>query len=78
MQEQQLQQLMQTVIREWGLVRIDQAPCGQPMSPSMAHAIQLLAHSPSSAQRALAAQLRLDKSTTSRLVSEFVQREWIE
>jgi DNA-binding MarR family transcriptional regulator len=44
----------------------------------MAHAIQVLAHSPCLTQQALAAQLGLEKSTTSRLVSDLVGRGWVE
>jgi DNA-binding MarR family transcriptional regulator len=78
MHEQQLQALMQTIIRQFGLLQADQTPCGQSMSPSMAHALQLLARTPRLTQQALAAQLRLEKSTTSRLVSALLERDWIE
>lgn len=65
-------------VREFGLLQPDRTPCGQPISVSMAHALGDLAASPGLAQHELAARLRLEKSTVSRLVAELTQRGWTE
>lgn len=75
---QDLQKCIQLFVRSFGLLKPDHTPCGQPMSTSLAHALQVLGQSEGIAQQALAEQLGLDKSTTSRLVNQLVKRGWVD
>lgn len=68
---------MQAFIRSFGLLDQDRSPCGQPLPPSQAHALQILGQGQEITQQALAGQLGLDKSTTSRLVAQLVDRGWV-
>jgi DNA-binding MarR family transcriptional regulator len=47
------------------------------MSTSQAHALQVLGEGEGIPQQALAEALGLDKSTTSRLVNQLVERGWV-
>jgi DNA-binding MarR family transcriptional regulator len=58
------------VVRALGLIRPDTTPCGQPLSLTHAHTISELHSDGPLSQQALAARLRLQKSTVSRLVDE--------
>jgi DNA-binding MarR family transcriptional regulator len=78
MDEQLLQQQMQTFIRLFGLLEQNHTPCQYPLSPSQAHALQLLRQHDQLALHQLADHLRLDKSTVSRLVTGLVDRGWVE
>lgn len=78
MDEQELQRQVQQFIRQFGLLEKDQTPCGRPVPTSQAHALQVLAQVEGITQQALAAQLNLDKSTTSRLVGQLVEQGWVE
>jgi len=60
------------VVRALGLLRPDTTPCGQPISITEAHAIDELAADGPLTQNQIAARLRLQKSTVSRLVDELV------
>jgi DNA-binding MarR family transcriptional regulator len=73
-----LQAQITALIRALGLLEPEQTPCGQPLSPSAAHALMELCHGESVSQGDLAARLRLEKSTVSRLVSQLEARGWIE
>jgi len=71
LEAQQLQASVQAFVRTFGLLVTKQTPCGQPVSPSYAHALMLLLERESSgrttSQSELAAQLGLDKSSITRL-----------
>lgn len=62
---------MQTFVRTFGLLVTKQTPCGQPVSPSYAHALMLLLDRDSAGlmttQSELADGLGLDKSSITRL-----------
>lgn len=73
-----LQARIAAFVREFGLLQPDQTPCGQPISVSMAHALTDLAEAGGLSQTELAARLRLEKSTVSRLVADLRQRGWLE
>jgi DNA-binding MarR family transcriptional regulator len=64
---------VQAFVRHFGLLVTKQTPCGQPISPSVAHALMLLldrAHAGvSTYQHELAALLGLDRSSVQRLCS---------
>ena len=72
-----LQQQIVAFIRGFGLHRPDHTACGQPVSVSEAHALMELVEHPSMRLGDLAAGLRLDKSTVSRLVRQLENRSWI-
>jgi DNA-binding MarR family transcriptional regulator len=72
-----LQQQMVALVRAFGLHQPDQTPCGQPVPVAEAHALQELARAEPLAQRELAAWLRLEKSTVSRLVAQLEGKGWI-
>ena len=72
-----LQQQMVALVRAFGLHQPDQTPCGQPVPVAEAHALQELARAEPLAQRDLAAWLRLEKSTVSRLVAQLEGKGWI-
>lgn len=76
MSEQTLHKSIQVFVRSFGLLDQDQTPCGQPISVSQAHALQVLGEAEGIPQQVLAEQLGLDKSTTSRLVTHLVERGW--
>ena len=72
-----LQEQMIALVRAFGLHQGDRTPCGKPVSVAEAHTLlELSRHGPLS-QRDLAAWLRLEKSTVSRLVAQLEQREWL-
>jgi DNA-binding MarR family transcriptional regulator len=77
MEEKELQLHIQRFIRSFGLLDQERTPCGQPIPPSQAHALQVLGNGEAMTQQALANQLGLDKSTTSRLVAQLVDRDWV-
>jgi DNA-binding MarR family transcriptional regulator len=60
------------VVRALGLLRPDTTPCGQPISIVAAHALGELDVDGALTQNDLAARLRLQKSTISRLVDQLV------
>ena len=64
-------------VRSFGLHKPDQTPCGQPVAVAEAHALMDLATFGSMRQGELAARLRLEKSTVSRLVRQMEARGWI-
>ena len=72
-----LQARMVALIRAFGLHRTDETPCGQPVSVSAAHALMELTRQESLSHTALAAHLRLEKSTVSRLVKHLEGRGWL-
>ncbi|GAA3446641.1 hypothetical protein Pve01_40010 [Planomonospora venezuelensis] len=69
---------MARFVRAFGLHQPDQTPCGQPVPTSEAHALGELARGGALRQSLLAHRLRLEKSTTSRLVTQLINRGWAE
>ena len=72
-----LQEQMIALIRAFGLHQGDRTPCGKPVSVAEAHALLELSRHTPLAQRDLAAWLRLEKSTVSRLVAQLVAQSWV-
>ncbi|MFC9894777.1 MarR family winged helix-turn-helix transcriptional regulator [Nocardia sp. NPDC127579] len=73
----ELQDAVGRFVRAFGLHQPDRTPCGQPIPVSEAHALAELARCGALRQSDLAQRLRLTKSTTSRLVTQLVEREWV-
>jgi DNA-binding MarR family transcriptional regulator len=73
----ELQEQMIALVRAFGLHQGDRTPCGKPVSVAEAHALLELSRHMPLAQRDLAAWLRLEKSTVSRLVAQLEQRGWV-
>ena len=73
-----LQEAVGRFVRGFGLHQPESTPCGQPIPVSEAHALAELARSGELRQVELAHRLRLEKSTTSRLVGNLVNRSWVE
>ena len=67
-----------TLIRALGLHRPDQTPCGQPISVAEAQAILELSRESPISQSGLAAKLRLEKSTVSRIAAILEKRGWLD
>lgn len=76
-QTEVLQQQMIALVRAFGLHQGDRTPCGKPVSVAEAHALLELSRHAPLVQRDLAAWLRLEKSTVSRLVAQLEQRGWL-
>ena len=74
----ELQEAVARFVRAFGLHRPDRTPCGRPIPVSEAHALSELARDGALRQNELAHRLRLEKSTTSRLVTQLVGRGWVE
>ncbi len=75
--EQRLQERMVALIRSFGLHQPDRTPCGEPVAVSVAHALMELARDEGLSPTALAARLRLDRSTVTRLVQQLAARGWL-
>ncbi|MEV4571534.1 MarR family winged helix-turn-helix transcriptional regulator [Nonomuraea sp. NPDC049419] len=76
--ERDLQEAVARFVRAFGLHQPDQTPCGQPVPVSEAHALGELARDGALRQSELAHRLKLEKSTTSRLVTQLINRGWAE
>ncbi|MGW3353618.1 MarR family winged helix-turn-helix transcriptional regulator [Nonomuraea rubra] len=76
--ELDLQEAVSRFVRAFGLHQPDQTPCGQPIPVSEAHALGELARDGALRQSELAHRLKLEKSTTSRLVTQLINRGWAE
>ena len=74
---QQLQTLIVSFVRAFGLHNPEMTPCGQPISVSEAHALMELERERGLRQQDLAVRLNLEKSTVSRLVKKLESRGWI-
>jgi DNA-binding MarR family transcriptional regulator len=75
------QELIESVVgfvRSFGLHRSDKTPCGQPVTVAEAHALMDLTAVGPMRQGELAAKLRLEKSTVSRLVRQMEAYRWIQ
>jgi DNA-binding MarR family transcriptional regulator len=68
---------MVALIRTLGLHQPDRTPCGQPVSVAEAHAVLELGREPGLSQNGLAARLRLEKSSVSRIVTALEKRGWV-
>lgn len=75
--EELLQERMITLIRAFGLHRPDRTPCGEAVPISEAHALLELSRTPALSPTELAARLRLDRSTVTRLVQHLAERGWL-
>ena len=77
----ELQLSVQTFVRTFGLLVTKQTPCGQPVSPSYAHALMRLLEREAAGlitlQTELAEELGLDKSSIARLCSRLEADERI-
>jgi len=62
-------------VRGFGLLDQDHTPCGAPMSAAEAHALTVLLDGPTS-QSSVGRQLRLPKSSVTRLVDGLAARGW--
>ena len=69
---------MIALIRAFGLHKPEETPCGSPASVAEAHALMELSRVETLVQKELAARLRLEKSTVSRLVGMLEKRGWVE
>ncbi|AWS46898.1 MarR family winged helix-turn-helix transcriptional regulator [Streptosporangium sp. 'caverna'] len=76
--ERELQEAVGRFVRAFGLHQPDQTPCGRPIPVSEAHALGELARDGALRQNDLAHRLRLEKSSTSRLVTQLINRGWAE
>ena len=76
---QQLQTSVQAFVRSFGLLVTKQTPCGQPVSPSHAHALMILLDRErlglSTSQSHLAQRLGLDKSNVARVCARLQAEE---
>jgi DNA-binding MarR family transcriptional regulator len=68
---------MVQLVRALGLHKPDETPCGQPVSVGEAHALLEIAREAGITQNGLAARLRLEKSTVSRLAAMLERRGWV-
>jgi DNA-binding MarR family transcriptional regulator len=71
---------MIALIRTLGLHQPDRTPCGQPVSVAESHAVLELGRESGLSQNALAAlaaRLRLEKSSVSRIVTALERRGWV-
>lgn len=68
---------MVALVRSLGLHQPDRTPCGQPVSVAEAHALMELSREPGLSQNGLAARLRLEKSSVSRIVTSLEKRGWV-
>jgi DNA-binding MarR family transcriptional regulator len=68
---------MTTLVQAFGLHQGDQTPCGKSVSVAEVHVLLELLHHEPLTQRDLAAWLRLEKSTVSRLVAQLEQCGWL-
>ncbi|MFB9876465.1 MarR family winged helix-turn-helix transcriptional regulator [Planobispora siamensis] len=73
-----LQEAVARFVRAFGLHQPDRTPCGTPVPVSEAHALGELAREGELRQVELVHRLRLEKSTTSRIVAQLVRRGWAE
>jgi DNA-binding MarR family transcriptional regulator len=68
---------MLALVRSLGLHKPDETPCGQPVSIAEAYALLEIGREPGLTQNGLAARLRLEKSTVSRVAAMLERRGWI-
>ena len=71
------QEQMVQLVRSLGLHKPDETPCGQPVSIGEAHALLEIGREPGMTQNGLAARLRLEKSTVSRIAGMLERRGWV-
>lgn len=73
----EFQERMVALIRAFGLHKPDETPCGRPVSVAEAYALMELSRGEPLVQKELAARLRLEKSTVSRLARMLEKRGWV-
>ena len=75
----EFRELMQELIRRFGLLAADQTPCGKPLASSDAHALMLLIRAGEDGMlpSALASQLGIDKSTATRVAARMTDARHI-
>lgn len=73
----ELQNQLIALIRAFGLHRLEQTPCGQPVAVTEAHALMELSLEEPLSQSELVQRLGLEKSSISRLVRILEKRDWI-
>lgn len=73
----ELQSQLIALIRAFGLHRLEQTPCGQPVAVTEAHALMELSLDTPLSQSDLVQRLGLEKSSVSRLVRILEKRDWI-
>jgi len=73
----QFQETMVALIRMLGLHQPDRTPCSQPVAVAEAHTLLELSREPGLSQNGLAARLRLEKSSVSRIVTALEKRGWV-
>ncbi len=71
------QEQMVQLVRSLALHKPDETPCGQAVSIGEAHALLEIAREPGITQNGLAARLRLEKSTVSRIAAMLERRGWL-
>ena len=64
-------------VRNFGLLQPDRTPCGKPLPVTQAHALANIAERPGITQRDLGDTLGLARATTSELVTQLADRDWI-
>ncbi|GAT70027.1 marR family transcriptional regulator [Planomonospora sphaerica] len=74
----EFQEAVSRFVRALGLHQPDRTPCGVPIPTSEAHALGELARRGELRQVELVHRLRLEKSTTSRIVTQLARRGWVE
>ncbi|MDP9066765.1 MAG: MarR family winged helix-turn-helix transcriptional regulator [Actinomycetota bacterium] len=74
---EELQRQVASFVRAFGLHQPERTACGQPMSTSEAHALDVLSERGPMRLTTLATELLLEKSTVSRLVASMTARGWV-
>ncbi|HEY6723133.1 MAG TPA: MarR family transcriptional regulator [Polyangiaceae bacterium] len=69
-QVEELRRVMQRLFRRFGALSAESTPCGKPLPMAHAHALMLLRAHGELSQRALAAELCIDKSNVTRLCAK--------
>lgn len=68
----ELRRVTQRFFRRFGALAADSTPCGKPLSVAHAHALMVLLAQGELTQRALGAELGIDKSNVARLCAKMV------
>lgn len=75
---QQFQEQIVALTRAFGWHRPMSTPCGKPVTIAEAHTLLALSQCAPLTQKELGKQLRLAKSTVSRVVAKLISRQWLE
>lgn len=71
-QTEELRRVMQLLFRKFGALGSESTPCGKPLAMAHAHALMVLRTNGELSQRALGAELCIDKSNVTRLCAKMV------